>query len=132
PGRPDAQRFAEQLAAQAKNGEDFAKLAVYDNGDSSYRHGEGYGKRRGEIKPTEAEAILFRMQPDQVGPAIEIPTGFHVIRLVKRDYAGLQPFDEKTQAEIRKKIENAVADREYKRLLNELKQKATIEIATNE
>lgn len=126
--REEARAFAEGLAARARKGEDFTKLMKYDNGDSSYRNGEGFGQRRGEIKPTEAEPILFQMQDGQIGPLIEIPTGFHVIRLVKRTRAGLLPLDEKLQNDIRRKLQNAVVERETKKLLDELKQKATVEI----
>lgn len=126
--REEARAFAEGLVARARKGEDFAKLMKYDNGDSSYRNGEGFGQRRGEIKPPEAEPILFQMQDGQVGPVIEIPTGFHVIRLVKRTRAGLLPLDEKLQNDIRRKLQNLVVERESKKLLDELKQKATVEI----
>lgn len=130
--RAAARRFAEQIATRVRAGEDFARLAQYDNGDSSYRNGEGYGQRRGEIKPSEAEPVLFQLRDGEVGPVVELATGFHIVRLVKRQHAGQQPFDEKTQTEIRKKLNNQVADREYKRIVAELKRKASIEIATNE
>jgi parvulin-like peptidyl-prolyl isomerase len=126
--REEARAFAEGLADRARKGEDFTKLMKYDNGDSSYRNGEGFGQRRGEIKPTDAEPVLFQMQDGQVGPLIEIPTGFHVIRLVKRTRAGLLPLDEKLQNDIRRKLQNLVVERETKKLLDELKQKATVEI----
>jgi parvulin-like peptidyl-prolyl isomerase len=126
--RDEARNFADQVAARARAGDDFNQLLKFDNGDSSYRNGEGFGQRRGEIKPIEAEPILFNLKDGEVGPIIEMPTGFHVIRLVKRQYAGLIPLDQKTQEEIRRKLQNLVADRESKRLLAELKQKATIEV----
>ena len=50
-----------------------------------------------------------------------------MIRLVKRDYAGLVPFNEKTQGEIRRKVQMLVMERESKRLVTDLKRKATIE-----
>ena len=128
PTREEARAFAQKLAARAQAGEDFAQLLKFDNGDSSYRNGEGFGQRRGEIKPTEAEPILFRMKDGEIGPIIEMPAGFHVIRLVKRQYAGLIPLDQTTQEEIRKKLQNLVADRESKRFLAELKHNATIEV----
>jgi parvulin-like peptidyl-prolyl isomerase len=126
--RDEARGFAQQLVTRAQAGEDFNELLKFDNGDSSYRNGEGFGQRRGEIKPQEAEPILFRLKDGEVGPIVEMPTGFHVIRLVKRQYAGLIPLDQNTQEEIRKKLQNAVADRETKRLLAELRQNATIEV----
>ncbi|MCS6852325.1 MAG: peptidyl-prolyl cis-trans isomerase [Gemmataceae bacterium] len=131
PSRAAARSLAEQLAARAQKGEDFAALAAqYDDGLAKYNNGQGIGQRRGEIKPPEAEPILFQLADGQVGPIIELPSGFHVIRLVQRDVAGLRPLDEKTQAEIRKKLQGLIADREYKRIVNELKRKATIEISS--
>ena len=129
--RPAARQFAEGLAAKARGGDDFQKLVMqYDNGDSSYRKGEGYGHRKGEIKPLEAEPILFQMRDGDIGPVIELTNGYHVIKLVKREYAGLKPFDEKTQGAIRNKLQSETWDREYKRIINDLKRHASIEIST--
>jgi parvulin-like peptidyl-prolyl isomerase len=127
--RQEARAFAEQLASRARAGEDFAQLVTqYDNGNSLYNQGEGFGHQRGEIKPLEAEPILFNLKDGEVGPLIELPTGYHVIRLVKREHAGLMPLDGKAQDAIRRKIQNLVAERESKRLVAELKDKATVEI----
>jgi parvulin-like peptidyl-prolyl isomerase len=131
PSREAARQFAEQLAARARGGQDFAELAKYDNGDSSYRNGEGNGHRHGEIQPAQAEPLLFQMRDGDVGPLVELPTGFHIIRLVKRTNAGQLPLDEKTQVEVRRKLQAEAAERETKRLLAELRQKASVEIAGN-
>lgn len=126
--RQEARRHAEEVAAMFRSGVPIAKILPYDNGDSSYRNGDGFGQRRGEIKPIEAEPALFRLKDGEVGPIIEVPSGFHVIRLVKRTYAGRKPLDEETQKEIRKKIEHEVEDREYKNLLKDIKRQANIEV----
>src|SRR5262249_37182760 len=58
PDRDTARRFAEQMLDRVRKGEDFAELAKqYDDGMSKYNNGEGYGQRRGEIKPLEVEPI---------------------------------------------------------------------------
>jgi parvulin-like peptidyl-prolyl isomerase len=131
PNRSAARQFADQLAAKARAGANFQELVnKHDQGDSSYRNGEGYGRHRGEIKPPEAEAILFKMKDGQIGPVVELTNGFHIIRLVKREFAGQKPFDEKIQAAIRNKLEYQVFEREQKRLLADLKRKATIQISS--
>jgi peptidyl-prolyl cis-trans isomerase SurA len=131
PDRTVARQFAEDVAAKARAGEDFQKLALkYDNGDSSYRNGEGLGQRRGEIKPLEAEPVLFQLKDGQVGPLVELGNGYHVVRLVKREYAGQMPFDDKTQTAIKNKLTAQIWEREYKRIVAELRRKATVEIAT--
>jgi parvulin-like peptidyl-prolyl isomerase len=130
PNRQAARQLAERVVQLAKEGQDFAKLSLqYDNGDSSYRNGEGYGRRRGEVRPPEAEAVLFQLKDGQVGPVVEQANGFHVVRLVKREYAGRMPFDEKVQLRVRDKLKEEVANREYKRILAEMKRNATIEYA---
>jgi parvulin-like peptidyl-prolyl isomerase len=131
PDREQARHFAEDLAAKARAGEDFQKLALkYDKGDSSYRNGDGYGTRRGEIKPPEVEPVLFSLKDGQIAPVVPLGNGFHVLRLVKREYAGLAPFDEKTQAAIRNKLTAQVWEREYKRIIADLRRKASVEIST--
>ncbi len=130
PTPAEAKHMAEDLAARAAKGEDFAELSKkYDDGDSGiYRQGAGLGQRHGEIKPPEVEQILFRMREGEVGPIVETFSGFHVIRLQEREYAGLHPFDDKTQQEIKKKLQGIIADREYKRIVEELKRNSTVTI----
>ncbi len=124
--RDEARRFAEGLAERARKGEDFAKLAEqYDNGDSSFRKGEGIGSKHGEIKPPEAETTLFQMKDGEVN-VVELETGFHVVRVIKRVDAGLVDFDEKTQKQIKEKLANESAQLEMKRIVRQLKRKAVI------
>jgi parvulin-like peptidyl-prolyl isomerase len=132
PTREDARRCAAGLVARARAGEDFAALsAQFDEGDSAlYRNGEGYGQRRGEIKPPEVEAVLFQMHDGDVAEPVEVFNGFHVVRLVKREYAGLMDFDQKVQAQIKGKLKSDIASREFKRIVKDLKSRATIVIDT--
>jgi parvulin-like peptidyl-prolyl isomerase len=128
PSRDAARQFAETLAARARQGEDFVRLVnVFDNGDSRFRNGAGIGSKRGEIKPPEAEPVLFGL-PDGGVALVELPTGYHIVRVVKRQEAGPVPFDEKTQKRIKDKLRGEVFDREMKRIVNDLKRKAVIEI----
>jgi parvulin-like peptidyl-prolyl isomerase len=131
PQRPtvaDARRFAEGMIAKCRTDEDFAKLIQYDEGDSKFRNGEGLGNRKGEIRPPEVEDVLFRLKERQIGPLIELSTGVHIVRVTKRDFAGLTPLDEKTQKLIGNKIKNQVFEHEYKRIIRGLRNRATIEI----
>jgi parvulin-like peptidyl-prolyl isomerase len=129
PHREAARQLANDLLRRARNGEDFVKLCKeYDNGLSrEHPNAEGYGQRRGEIRPSEVEAHLFQLRDGEIGPLVEMATGFHIIRVLKREYAGLRPLDDKTQAEIRKKLTSMVADREFKRIVADLKRNARIE-----
>jgi len=120
---PEAARaFAQQIVAKAKAGEDFASLAKkFDQGDSSLRGGFGSGEKPGEVQPQQAEEVLFRLQPGEVGPLIEMELGIHIVRIAERSYAGTKPFDVKTQNDVRKKLSAQTAERELKRVLEQLR-----------
>jgi peptidyl-prolyl cis-trans isomerase SurA len=123
----EARRYTETIAQRARAGEDFAALVKqFDNGDSSLRNGEGLGQKRGEIKPPQAEPVLFSLQAGEVGPLVDLGFGFHVVKAVERDVAGPEPFDDKLQVKIRDRLKNLIAEREFKRIVDELKRKATV------
>ena len=126
--RDAARQFAESLVRRVHQGEDFVKLsAEFDNGTSGrFRKGDGEGRKHGEIFPREAEPILFQMKQDDM-EIVETKPGFHIVRLVKGEYAGPIPFDSKVQKEIRDKLRNAVFQREMKSITTELKRKAIID-----
>lgn len=126
--RAAARRFADSLVERLRQGEDFSKLSKeYDNGTSGrFRNGDGQGHKHGEIHPTEAEPVLFRMHDGDV-EIVERPRGFHIVRLVKRQVAGPIPFDGKVQKGIRDKLRVQVFQREMKGIVTELKRKAVID-----
>jgi hypothetical protein len=131
--REEARSFARQLATLLRQGADISQFLQYDDGDSRTREGHGMGRRHGEIQPSEAEEQLFRMRDGEVGEVIEVPGGFHVIRLNHREYAGQRPFNEKVQSEIRDKLRNEVGMREVQAIIRELRDpaRAVIEIANS-
>lgn len=125
--RETARQAAEAIAAHARAGVDFRELAKkHDAGDSSLRNGEGLGEKRGEIIPAQAEQIVLSLKPGEVGPVIDLGFGFHIVKVADRQYAGRQPLDEKCQSKIRDKLRGIIADREYKRIVKDLKDKATV------
>ncbi|MBX7106399.1 MAG: peptidyl-prolyl cis-trans isomerase [Gemmataceae bacterium] len=122
-----ARRHAEMIIARAQAGENFAELVKqFDQGDSVLRGGEGLGNKPGEVKPPQAEPVLMSLKPGQVGPVIDLGFGLHVVKVIERDYAGPEPLDEKCQARVRDRLKGQIAEREYKRIVDELKRKATI------
>jgi foldase protein PrsA len=128
PTLADARRFATELVAKCRTADDFTKLLEFDDGDSKFRGGDGLGRLRGEIKPAELEPHLFEMKDGQIGPVVELATGVHIFRLLKREYAGQKPLDDNTQKEIRRKLENQIAEREYKRIVRELRGRSVVRI----
>jgi len=114
-------RFAEDLANRCRNEADFNKLIAFDG---LGKNGEGLGQRRGEIRPSELEKILFEMRPGTIGPVVAFPTGVHLIWLTNREHKGQLPLNDEVAKIIRKKLEKEVADREYRRLVRELRVRA--------
>jgi parvulin-like peptidyl-prolyl isomerase len=126
--RDDARRLAESLHARIRAGEDFKVLSKqYCHGDSALRDGDGLGRKRGEIKPPELETPLFKAAAGELLPVMELRNGYHIARVESREFAGLKPFDEKVQKQIRSKLREDIAQREMKRLVTELKRVAVIE-----
>lgn len=131
PNRAEAKAFAESLVSRLNSGQDFVALSKqFDNGDSSLRESSlGIGTKRGEIKPPEAEPIIFSLKPGQVGPLVEMETGFHIVKLTKRIDSGKRTLDDKLQKTIKDKLRGDVFTREMKRMVSDLRRKAVIQIA---
>lgn len=118
---PDEARiYAAHMHARAAKGEDFARLAgEHGMGDSKFRNGAGIGEKPGEIFPQDLEPTLLEMKAGQVLTK-ETEAGYHVLKVTERTRAGTKPLDDKVQAEIRKKVQGQVYERESKRLIETL------------
>jgi parvulin-like peptidyl-prolyl isomerase len=118
--RAEAKQYAQTLLAHVQTGKDFVELGKkYDHGDSKFRDGFGAGEKRGDIRPADLEESLFRMNAGESN-IIEMENGFHVVKMVQHTKAGLIPFNEKTQTEIRRKVTALVYEREYQRIADGL------------
>jgi peptidyl-prolyl cis-trans isomerase SurA len=134
----DLVRFAEEQIRKCRPGtDDFNKLMVYNEGDSKLRNGEGLGSRLsyrdaagklidGDIRPMELAQPLASLREGEIGPVIPFSTGVHLIRVTKREYAGQIPLNDETQKTIRKKLEGQLFEREYRRIVRELKTRAVV------
>jgi parvulin-like peptidyl-prolyl isomerase len=123
-----ARAHTEHVLARARAGEDFAKLAQqFDDGDSKLRGGSGLGNKHGEILPAQAEELVWSLKANEAS-ILDLGFGYHIVRIVSREYAGLRPFDVQCQMEIRKKLQAVIAEREYKRIVDDLKRKATVTV----
>jgi hypothetical protein len=135
----DAKRFAEELLNKCRTAEQFNQLMVYNEGDSKLRGGEGLGQRlgrkresgeweHGDIRPMELDEPLSKLGEGQIGPVVPFSTGVHLIRVTKREYKGQLPLNDQVQKQIRKKLESQLADREYRRIVRELRTRAVVRV----
>lgn len=120
PNKEAARKHADWLASRAAKGEDFTKLVEeFDQGDSKLRGGMGFGEERGKIFPPELEATVFSLKQGQA-TYVDFETGYHVIRIAERTFAGKRPFDEQVQTEVRRKLQVLVNEREYRKVVDTL------------
>jgi hypothetical protein len=121
PSQDEARKYADGVWRQASTGADFAALVKkYGRGDSNLRDGEGVGQKRGEVQPAEMENVIFGMDAGQVSPLLQTATGFHIVKVTERDKAGVKPFDQKVQLDIREKLGHQVQKQEHEKLMDEL------------
>ena len=131
-GRPNAQaalNHAEAIRQKAAAGADFAALSKqFDEGVAGKQNGFGVGETRKEILPADIEPTVWALQPGQMSGVVQTPTGYHLIKVIERDYAGVRPFDAKIQGEIRDKLTKELHAAEYKKLVEELWRKGVVRV----
>lgn len=94
-GDAEAKAKADMLAARARKGEDFAKLANENTDDPS---GKGSGGQlppfgKGQMVP-EFEEAAFSMAPGEIRGPVKTQFGYHVIRLVAKNPPHTRSLDE--------------------------------------
>lgn len=118
---------AEAIRRQAASGADFVALSKqYDQGFAARQNGEGVGTARGKIVPADVEPAVWALRPGEVSGLIETPAGYHIVKVAEREVAGLRPFDEKTQAEIKRKLTEKLHEQEYKKIVEGLRRKNVV------
>jgi peptidyl-prolyl cis-trans isomerase SurA len=76
-----AQKKADDIYQRAKNGEDFAKLAIANSNAQTALDGGALGWRKGTELPTVLADTVLSLKSGEVAAPIRAPTGFHIVRL---------------------------------------------------
>jgi peptidyl-prolyl cis-trans isomerase SurA len=76
-----AAKRAAEVYTRAKNGEDFAKLAVAYSNSQTALEGGALGWRKGSELPTFLSDVIAKLKPGEVSEPLRTPTGYHIIRL---------------------------------------------------
>jgi peptidyl-prolyl cis-trans isomerase D len=116
----DVKKLADDLAAKAKAGADFAALAKqYSEDDTNNTKGgdlDFFGK--GQMVP-EFDQVAFALQPGQISDAFKTSFGYHVVKLVEK-----RPATTRTLAEVQPQIEDQLkwqrAQDEAQRVANDV------------
>jgi peptidyl-prolyl cis-trans isomerase SurA len=77
----EAGKKAERVSAEAKGGEDFAKLALANSNSQTALDGGALGWRKGTELPTFLAEVIARLKPGEVSEPLRTPTGYHLIKL---------------------------------------------------
>jgi peptidyl-prolyl cis-trans isomerase SurA len=129
PNAQAAYNHAEGLRRKAAAGTDLGQLSKqFDDGIAGKANGFGAGEKRNEILPLDLEATVWALKPNQLSGLIQTPTGYHIIKVVERDYAGVMPFDAKVQGKIRDKLNDAIFEAEGKKMVDELWRKGVVRV----
>ena len=109
------------IQQKAAAGADFLALVKeFDQGVAAQQNGEGIGQKRGEIRPADVEPAVWALQPGQVGGLVETPTGYHIVKVAERDYAGVKPFTAAVQDDVRRKLTRQLIESERVKLVEDL------------
>jgi peptidyl-prolyl cis-trans isomerase SurA len=133
PGKiADIEKTAKDLHKKILAGEDFGKLAVkYSQGAGAQLGGDIGYFQKDELMP-EIERLAFSLQKDQVSPVFRTEIGFHIIKVIDRAGSDSDNATGGSWQDHKRDIQNALYgaqfEKEMARWMQELRQKAYIEI----
>lgn len=94
----DATRRAEDVVNRARQGEDFARLAVAYSNSQTALEGGALGWRRGPEIPTVLANLVVGLKPGEISTPLRTPSGYHIVRLNEVRGADQQVVIEQTRA----------------------------------
>ncbi|MEX2270113.1 MAG: peptidylprolyl isomerase [Vicinamibacterales bacterium] len=119
---------AESIMRLAKRGDDFAALA------KNYSEDRATGVKGGELgwfnrgaTPREFDEVVFALQPGEIGGPAHTVDGYHIVKVAGRRPSRIQPFEE-VQSDLATYLLRELQDRLTVRLINQLREKAKIEV----
>ena len=119
---------AESLMRLAQRGDDFAELA------RNYSEDRATGTRGGDLgwfargtTPPPFDEVVFALQANQVGGPAQTTDGYHVVKVLGRRPARVQPFDE-VESDLATFLLRQKQEQLTVSLINQLRAKSKIEI----
>ncbi|NGY03722.1 SurA N-terminal domain-containing protein [Solimonas terrae] len=134
-----AEKKAEAIEAQLKNGADFATLAKADSEDvgSKLKGGELGWLKRGQM-PDSFEKVLWDMKSGAISDPVETEFGWHIIQVEEIKPGTVKPFDDPSvQHDLVELYQNREKQKHFEELSDKLEQLAfenptSLEPITNE
>lgn len=118
----------ESLLRRAREGADFAELAVeYSEDTASRDRGGEYTFPRGKMPPA-FEAAAFSLAPGQVSDVITTGLGYHIVKVYEKIPATTVALDDAVKAEVRKFLENQEIQKQMEPFMQRLMKEKNVEI----
>ncbi|MGA2561948.1 MAG: peptidylprolyl isomerase [Steroidobacteraceae bacterium] len=83
-----ARKRAQEVEQRARNGEDFAKLAITYSASETALEGGSLGWRKGSELPTFLGDVIGTLQPGDTSDILQTASGFHIVKLNEVRAAG--------------------------------------------
>ena len=127
-GEDQARALARAVHQRAASGEDFAKLAAQFSHDPMAAKGGDWGLvTRGAFRVKEVDDALFALKGGEVGPLIETPQVFYIIKALQRQDARTVPFTE-VQAKLEDEVRQAKFNEAVSRYIQQLYERAYVRV----
>jgi len=126
--KAQARAKIDDLLKQAREGKDFGELAKQNSQDP------GSGPNGGDLGFFEPGQMVgpfndaaFAQQPGTIGDVVETAFGFHIIKVIEKQPAGLVPLDQ-AKEQIQEFLEGQGREQQTAAFVNALKAKGKVEI----
>jgi peptidyl-prolyl cis-trans isomerase SurA len=123
-----ARARAEQLRQMASSGTDFVSLIKAEEKSPKGRQNwDGIGTTKEDV-PLDVAPAVWSLAPGQISDIVQTPTGFHIIKVLEREYAGVRPLDNEVQNKCRDKLKMMYRKADERKLIEELWRKGTVQV----
>lgn len=119
---------AEAIMRLARRGDDFATLAKnYSEDRATGVNGGDLGWFNRGATPKEFDEAVFGLKAGEISAPIPTTDGYHIVKMIERRPSRIQPFED-VQVDLAKYLLRELQDRLTIRLINQLRDKAKIEV----
>jgi parvulin-like peptidyl-prolyl isomerase len=123
--------LAQELAAKARAGEDFAALAKAHSAAPTRAHDGEVGEIAENDMDPDLRKLVLALPVGGVSQPVRIPDGYRIVKVTARTPAVTIPFDVAAE-KLRERAMNARFEKEYEVYMQELRKTAQIELRVRE
>jgi parvulin-like peptidyl-prolyl isomerase len=123
--------FAQELAAKARAGEDFAALAKAHSSAATREHGGEVGDVAENDMNPELRRVVLALPVGGVSQPLRIEGGYRIVKVTARAAAAVTPFETVKEA-LRERLMATRFEKEYDAFVQELRKNAQIELRVRE